>query len=454
MQAGPGPFEFAAIVGYPYLMTDEADALTRRLRAPLAHRVGEELVANSILIPAAVALFLGFCRGEMGWWLALTFPLLALAGVAQAVAVVRARAGRPLLLLVANLLVPGVLLVLWSTYLDRWLPGAALALLVGAGVLVGAAQALRAQATFAGKDLLLVLKEMVRTPALVGLFLFVDGAVSPSPAELFADPRNGFLLSTALALGAVLGLGRAAAAQHLDELRRMAERLAEVSQWSLGATNLQKAMTDERSLAPVRRERAVLFADVRGFTAWSESRSPEEVLGLLTQLYVAAERTWLAHRPLKRKFTGDEVLLVFADPVVAARVALDMRAASAAVLGPQGLGLGIGLHFGPLIEGLIGSKGVRSFDVLGDTVNTGKRVSDHAQSGEILCSFHFYEAAPGRLLVGDARSAKAKGKSNPVLLANLLGVRDAPTAPADPVPEATAPAADGDGSWSAGLPVR
>lgn len=432
-------------------MNHEADQLTQRLRAPLAHRVGDELIANSIQIPVAVALFLAICRNEIGWGLTLIFPLLALAGIAQAMLVVRVRAGHPLLLLIANLLVPSVIAVVWVAWLDRWLPGEAVLLLTATGALVGAAQAVRARVKGRTNEVLLVLKDVLRTPALVGLVLFADSNATAFGPELLADPRNAFLIAVALAIGTGLGLGRLAALRNLDDLGRMAEKLAEVSQWSLGATNLQKAITDEHSLAPVRRERAVLFADVRGFTAWSETRSPEEVLGLLTQVYAAAERTWLAHKPLKRKFTGDEVLLVFASPVAAAQVALAMRTASELVLKPHGLGLGIGLHYGPLIEGLIGSHGVRSFDVLGDTVNTGKRVSDHAQSGEILCSFHFYEAAPDRLIVGDSRSAKAKGKSNPVLLANLIGVKDGP---AEPLAEAAATPTGNDDSWSSRLPVH
>jgi class 3 adenylate cyclase len=125
---------------------------------------------------------------------------------------------------------------------------------------------------------------------------------------------------------------------------------------------------------------------------------------------------------VKRKFTGDEVMLVFSDPVIAARIALRMRAMAAEILEPHKLGIGIGLHYGPLIEGLIGSREVRSFDVLGDTVNTGKRICDQAAGGEILCSFSIFQAAPDKIKVGNPLSANAKGKSMPLVVAPLVTV--------------------------------
>ncbi len=86
----------------------------------------------------------------------------------------------------------------------------------------------------------------------------------------------------------------------------------------------------------------------------------------------------------------------------------------------------------------MGSRNLRAFDVLGDTVDTAKRVRDQERGDDILCTFAFHESAPERLVVGDTHQARAKGKSCPVIPARLLGVKDAvippPSRPAQTPP--------------------
>jgi class 3 adenylate cyclase len=350
--------------------------------------------------------------------------------------------------LAGNLIAPTILAASWSLLFRPWLPGEAVLLHLAIGLLVGIAQTGRQRTQGRWADLALIAENVFRTIALAGLYGLCDGSAITDLPAFMAEPAHAFLIATSVTIGVILGLAHLDGLRHLNGLRVTTERLAEVSQWSMNASHLQQAITDERSLTPVRRDRAVLFADIRGFTAWSENRKPEEVLDLLSHFYAAAERTWLGCKPVKRKFTGDEIMLVFADTVDAARTALAMRDASRTVLGTQGLGLGIGLHHGALIEGLIGSRNLRAFDVLGDTVNTGKRVCDHAKAGEILCTFTFFETAPDRLVVSDSHAARAKGKSSPVILAQLLGVRETPPA----VPATTRPVAPSSSRGMTGRP--
>jgi class 3 adenylate cyclase len=210
----------------------------------------------------------------------------------------------------------------------------------------------------------------------------------------------------------------------LNQLHLVGTQLRTYSEWLLGKTLLHRAISDRTVLAPERRERSIMFADIRGFTAWSEMRTPEEVLAMLDHFYQAVETSLMGHEVIKLKYTADEAMVVFANPRTAAIVTLALRDATMTALKPHGLGVGIGLHSGPVIEGLVGGSRHKSFDVLGDTANTAKRICDHATTGEVLISYVFYTACAGKLRIGDERSARAKGKSSALLLSPLAGVLD------------------------------
>jgi class 3 adenylate cyclase len=401
-----------------------------------------ELAANSAQLPVALGLYMGFCGGA-GWHLAVVIPVLVMAALAQAVAISLARASHRFPPAICNLIAPLIVALAWWAGLSAWLPVQAMLLHAAVGFTVGLCQGVagmcrqrngwdvntgdsrptRVQKRFALIHAGAVMGEdLARIAAVPCLYLLASRGSDQPLMHLIGQPANAFLVASCLGIGAILGLARLNDGHHLAQLKRLTLRLTEVSTWSMGHTQVQAAINDQRSLTPVRRERAILFADVRGFTAWSERRNPEEVLALLSAFYAAAEISWHGVKPVKRKFTGDEVMLVFSDPVVAAKIALRMREMVGDILGPHNLGIGIGLHYGPLIEGLIGSREVRSFDVLGDTVNTGKRICDQATQGEILCSFSIFQVAPDRIKVGNPQSANAKGKSMPLVVAPLLAV--------------------------------
>ena len=401
-----------------------------------------ELVANSAQMPVALGLYMGFCGGA-GWHLALVIPVLVVAAVVQAAAISLARSSHRFPPAICNLLAPLIVALAWWAGLNAWLPVQAMLLQAAVGFTVGLCQGIagmcrlrngwdantgdnrptRGQKRYAWIHACAIMGEdLARISAVPCLYLLAVHGADESLVTLISQPANSFLVASCFGIGVILGLARLNDGHHLAQLKRLTTRLTEVSTWSMGLTQVQAAISDQRSLIPVRRERAILFADMRGFTAWSERRNPEEVLALLSAFYAAAEGSWHGVKPVKRKFTGDEVMLVFADPVIAARIALRMRDMVSEILLPHKLGIGIGLHYGPLIEGLIGSREVRSFDVLGDTVNTGKRICDQAAHGEILCSFSIFQTAPDKIKVGNPQSANAKGKSMPLVVAPLLAV--------------------------------
>jgi class 3 adenylate cyclase len=165
-----------------------------------------------------------------------------------------------------------------------------------------------------------------------------------------------------------------------------------------------------------RLERTILFMDIRGFTRWSESRPPEDVVNMLNRYYQTAEATLNQYAVIKIKFSADEVLAIFPTVDDGLQAALKLRLQINQLLGRHGLGVGIGLHTGPMVEGLLGSKDVRFYDVIGDTVNTAKRIESSAISGEVLISDAVRIVIGATFRAGPKRYVTVKGKEEPVVV--------------------------------------
>ena len=93
----------------------------------------------------------------------------------------------------------------------------------------------------------------------------------------FDDHAHVFLSIVMLLLGVLLGFADINLRRSLATVRALTAQLRRYSEWSLGRGILDRAIADERTLALQRIERAVLFMDIRGFTAWSEKQTPEVV---------------------------------------------------------------------------------------------------------------------------------------------------------------------------------
>ena len=179
------------------------------------------------------------------------------------------------------------------------------------------------------------------------------------------------------------------------------------------------------------RDVTVLFADLSGFTSYSERHAPTEVVELLNAIWTAAVPIVTAEDGLIESFAGDGLLVVFNavgdqpdHPARAARTALRLRDAI------DGLGSGlpeprprfhIGLNTGPAFVGSVGAAGRRSFSAIGDTTNLGARLLGVAEAGEIVAG----EGTWARL--GDARGEaleplRVKGKRDPVSAWRLDGL--------------------------------
>ena len=106
-------------------------------------------------------------------------------------------------------------------------------------------------------------------------------------------------------------------------------------------------------------------------------------------------------------------MAVFSDPSSAFWAGRGLRIELEQILSPYGLNAGAGIHYGELVEGLIGGQKLRSYDIIGDTVNTAKRLCDNAVGGELLVSAPvFDEVVPDRVV--SQREIMMKGKRQPL----------------------------------------
>lgn len=230
--------------------------------------------------------------------------------------------------------------------------------------------------------------------------------------SFFDDSAHVFLTIVLLLLGALLGFADLNLRRSMATIRSLAARLREYSAWSLGRGILDRAIADESALSLQRAERAVLFMDIRGFTAWSENQTPEAVVSMLNRYYGIAEAALAGESVIKLKYTADEVMAVFADAESAVKAGRNMLDVTRPLLAEIGLAAGAGVHFGSLMEGVLGGAGSKAYDFIGDTVNTAQRLCSAALPGELLVSLQACQSAG--IHSAQQRHINVKGKRAPL----------------------------------------
>ena len=181
-----------------------------------------------------------------------------------------------------------------------------------------------------------------------------------------------------------------------------------------------------------RRQVAVLFADLAGYTALAQELDAEELHGLLDGFFAVADRLIEEHGGTVDKHIGDCVMGVFGAPVAhgndaerAARAALAIRdampALSARMVRP--IAVHIGVASGQVVASGTGGPGHRTYTVTGDSVNLASRLTDLAAPGEILVSDAVRRALAERLECDEVEALAVKGFAEPVRAWRLLGLR-------------------------------
>ncbi len=143
----------------------------------------------------------------------------------------------------------------------------------------------------------------------------------------------------------------------------------------------------------------ILFADIRGFTAFSEKENPEKVVGLLNRYFSAMSEIIFAHGGTLDKYIGDGLMAIFGAPTAtpedaknALKTAVTMQRRLTTLNkeleleGFSRVNVGIGLHTGVATIGYIGSEQRSEYTAIGDTVNLASRLESSARGGQILVS--------------------------------------------------------------------
>ena len=160
----------------------------------------------------------------------------------------------------------------------------------------------------------------------------------------------------------------------------------------------------------------LFFSDIRSFTAYSEKKTPEEVVVNLNRILAFQTRIIHENGGDVDKYVGDEIVAVFSGEnkeIKACRSALyiqkELNEKSTELY--DGLTVGIGINTGEVILGMIGSEERADFTVIGDHVNYASRLCDAAKPGEVIVSQSVYENLhAAEIEVSKPYKIKVKGK--------------------------------------------
>jgi len=221
--------------------------------------------------------------------------------------------------------------------------------------------------------------------------------------------------------------------------QRVADQVGEIARMSRLRRFLPPQVADlivasgtEKRLESHRSEITALFCDLRGFTGFSESSDPEDVMTLLRDYHEAIGQIIIKYGGTLERFAGDGVMVVFNDPVLienpalqAVLMALEMRGAIGALiekwrdLGHE-LGFGIGIAHGFATLGTIGFEGRFDYAAIGTVSNVASRLCDEAKPGQILISPRVRQAVEKAVTVEPVGEFSLKGIRRPMAAYNVL----------------------------------
>jgi class 3 adenylate cyclase len=188
----------------------------------------------------------------------------------------------------------------------------------------------------------------------------------------------------------------------------------------------------EKQLESHRREITALFCDLRGFTGFSESSDPEDVMALLREYHAAIGGIINKYGGTLERYAGDGVMVVFNDPIPvdnpalqAVLMAIEMRAAIGALIEKwrklgHDIGFGIGIAHGFATLGTIGFEGRFDYAAIGTVSNVASRLCDEAKPGQILISPRVLMAVEKDITVELVGDFTLKGIRRPLTAYNVL----------------------------------
>ena len=215
--------------------------------------------------------------------------------------------------------------------------------------------------------------------------------------------------------------------KRLEAQRRLFERM-------VSPAVINQLDPNSLQLGGKRVDLTVLFADIRGFTTYSEQISPERLVAVLNRYLAAMAEAVLSQEGTIDKFLGDAVMAWFNAPIPqpdhtlrAVKAALFLRETVEALYQelPEDshLAFGVGIHYGDAVLGLIGTDRRLEYTAISDSVNTAKRIQENSARNQILISREAYERVQDMVEAKEHASMTVKGKSQPVEVYEVLGLK-------------------------------
>ncbi len=207
---------------------------------------------------------------------------------------------------------------------------------------------------------------------------------------------------------------------------------------------VDKVLSGELQIGGERKEATVLFTDIRGFTTLSEKMEPALLFQILNQYLSSMVNVILEHGGHIDKFIGDGILAVWGVPdakdgdtdraiacCLAMRTALQRLNTKFSEQGVQEFHIGMGLNFGPVIAGNIGSNERMEYTIIGDTVNTATRIETLTKTvgTDLLVSDLVLKNATGKYIVQDLAGHEVKGRSQTVQVFKIDGFAEGEMVP-------------------------
>jgi class 3 adenylate cyclase len=189
---------------------------------------------------------------------------------------------------------------------------------------------------------------------------------------------------------------------------------------------------DEKILESHRRDIVVVFCDLRGYTAFTETAEPEEVLDFLREYHGALGPLVSQFEGTLDQFSGDGIMVFFNDPVPipdpaarAVKMAVAMREAAAKLIAAWRLhgcelGFGAGIAQGYATLGQIGFSERSGYTAIGTVCNLAARLCGEAKDGQILVSSRIAEAVKAVARLEDLGNLELKGLRRPVAAFNVV----------------------------------